>query len=32
VVAKLMSQDEAEKKLVNIWVEMNKEASAETVA
>jgi hypothetical protein len=32
VVAKLMSQDEAEKKLVNIWVEMNKEASAETAA
>jgi len=27
-----MSQDEAEKKLVNIWVEMNKEASAETAA
>jgi hypothetical protein len=32
VVAKLMNQDEAEKKLEKIWVEMNNEASSETAA
>jgi hypothetical protein len=30
VVGKLMSQDEAEKKLEKIWAEMNKEAAPET--
>ena len=32
VVAKLMNQDEAEKKLENIWAKMNKEASAQSAA